>query len=62
MSNIVSKSGRIIEDPPLARLLFSNTRFAWLFAIIRVLIGLSWLDAASRTNCLTQLGWKQVKP
>ena len=45
MSNIVSHSGRIIEDPPLARLLFSDTRFAWLWTIIRVLIGISWLQA-----------------
>ena len=58
MSNIVSKSGRIIEDPPLARLLFSNTRFAWLFAIIRVLIGLSWLDAASHK--LSNPAWMET--
>ena len=58
MSNVVSKSGRFIEDPPLARLLFSNTRFAWLFAIIRVLIGLSWLEAASHK--LSSPAWMET--
>jgi thiosulfate dehydrogenase [quinone] large subunit len=58
MSNVVSKSGRFIEDPPLARLLFSNTRFAWIWAIIRVLIGLSWLEAASHK--LSSPAWMET--
>ena len=58
MSNIISRKGRIIEDPPLARLLFSDTRFAWLWTIIRVLIGLSWLDAASHK--LSSPAWMET--
>ncbi len=47
MTNLLSirKSGRIIEDPPFAKFLFSDTRLAPLFTIIRVLIGLSWLQS-----------------
>ncbi len=58
MSNIVSKSGRIIEDPPLAKLLFSNTRLAWLWTIIRVLIGISWLQAG--LHKVSDAGWMQT--
>ncbi len=42
---VSTKSGRIIEDPPIARFLFSDTRFAPVWTVIRVLIGLSWLEA-----------------
>ena len=42
---VKTTSGRIIEDPPLARLLFSDTRLSALWTVIRVLIGYSWLTA-----------------
>jgi thiosulfate dehydrogenase [quinone] large subunit len=45
--SIVTNHGRIVEDPPLARLLFNDTRLSWIWAIVRILLGLSWLDAAS---------------
>ena len=45
MTKVVTTRGRIIEDPPLARLLFGDTRFAWIWAIVRILLGLSWLQA-----------------
>ena len=34
-----------IEDPPIARLLFSDTRLAWFWLIIRVYAGYEWLMA-----------------
>ena len=34
-----------INDPPLAHFLFSDTRFATVWTVIRVLIGYSWLTA-----------------
>ena len=42
---VKTTSGRIIADPPLARFLFSDTRFAPIWTIIRVLIGYSWITA-----------------
>ena len=42
---VKTTSGRIIEDPPIARFLFSDTRFAAVWTVIRVLIGYSWLTA-----------------
>lgn len=46
MSNqVLSRQGRIIQDPPLARFLFSDTRFSVVWLIVRVLIGWSWLQS-----------------
>jgi thiosulfate dehydrogenase [quinone] large subunit len=36
----------IIEDPPIARFLFSNTKAGWLWLIVRVWLGFQWLEAA----------------
>jgi thiosulfate dehydrogenase (quinone) large subunit len=33
-----------IEDPPLARALFGNTRFAWIWLIVRLYVGWDWLS------------------
>ncbi len=40
-----TRSGHVIEDPPLARFLFSDTRFAAVWLVVRVLIGLQWLQS-----------------
>ncbi|MEO8391917.1 MAG: DoxX family protein [Chloroflexota bacterium] len=45
MNAIKTNSGSIVQDPPVARFLFSDTRFAAVWTIIRVLIGYSWLSA-----------------
>ena len=35
----------MIEDPPIAQTLFSDTRFAWFWLIVRVYTGYEWLMA-----------------
>lgn len=35
----------IIEDPPIARLLFSDTRFAIVWLVVRLWLGYEWLEA-----------------
>ncbi len=46
------KYGHIqIPEPPLAKFLFADTRFAWLWLIIRVYVGWSWLLA----------GWEKLQ-
>lgn len=44
-NSLKTGAGRIITDPPLARFLFSDTRAAWLWLPIRVLLGISWLQS-----------------
>jgi thiosulfate dehydrogenase [quinone] large subunit len=35
----------VIADPPLARFLFSDTRMAVVWMVLRIYVGFSWLDA-----------------
>lgn len=39
---------RIIQDPPLAHFLFSDTRFSIVWTVIRVLLGWAWLEPGLR--------------
>jgi len=40
----------IIEESPLSKFLFSNTKFAWFWLIVRLYVGWEWLSA----------GWEKV--
>ena len=39
------KQNITITDPPVARALFSSTRWAWLWLIVRLYIGYTWLTS-----------------
>jgi len=41
----LSRQRTVVEDPPLARLLFGDVRLSWLWLILRVYIGYEWLTA-----------------
>jgi len=41
----VSSSTHVIDDPPLARFLFGDVRLSWLWLILRVYVGYSWVQA-----------------
>ncbi|HVU13338.1 MAG TPA: hypothetical protein VHD90_18800, partial [Phototrophicaceae bacterium] len=58
MSLVKTTTGNIIQDPPLARFLFSDTRFASVWLVIRVLIGYSWLSAG--WGKLNEAAWMQT--
>jgi thiosulfate dehydrogenase [quinone] large subunit len=42
---VKTESGRIIHDPPFAKFLFADTRMAWLWLLVRVPLGLAWLQS-----------------
>src|SRR5262245_21815423 len=44
---VTTKTGTVVENPPIARFLFDDTRFAPVWAVVRILLGLSWIDASS---------------
>ncbi len=46
MKQLITHKGTIIQDPPLAQTLFSDTRMSWLWLILRVWLGYKWVDAA----------------
>lgn len=35
----------VIQDPPFAHLLFSTTKLAWLWAIVRIYLGYQWVNS-----------------
>jgi thiosulfate dehydrogenase (quinone) large subunit len=39
------KGGYQVEDPSIAKALFSNTGAAWLWLIVRLYVGYAWLEA-----------------
>ncbi len=43
---VKTRHGVIIQNPPLARFLFDDTRFSVVWLIVRVLVGWSWVSAA----------------
>jgi thiosulfate dehydrogenase [quinone] large subunit len=45
MDNIITRKGTVVEDPPFARALFSNTKMAIVWLIARIWLGYQWLDA-----------------
>src|SRR5689334_1318912 len=37
--------GKVISNPPIACLLFDDTRLAWLWLLVRLWVGYQWLSA-----------------
>ena len=55
-SQVTTSKGEVtIPDPPFAHFLFSTTRFAWLWAIIRIYLGYQWFNAG--WHKITGTGW-----
>ena len=54
-NHITMKHDVLIPDPPLARMLFSTTTFAWLWALVRIYLGYQWLTAG--WHKITGGGW-----
>ena len=46
MSAITTRKNVVVQDPPIARFLFSDTRSAWIWLILRVWLGYQWVDAS----------------
>ena len=41
-----------VQDPPVAKFFFGNTRSAWLWLIVRIYLGYEWMEA----------GWHKMTP
>jgi thiosulfate dehydrogenase [quinone] large subunit len=52
---VKTNRGTIVEDPPVAKFLFSDTRIAPVWTVIRVLMGFAWLDAG--LHKISDPGW-----
>jgi thiosulfate dehydrogenase [quinone] large subunit len=45
MDTTTKSKALVLEDPPIARLLFGDTRLAWLWLPIRIYLGYTWLQS-----------------
>jgi thiosulfate dehydrogenase [quinone] large subunit len=46
MAEVVAHKGKIVQDPPIAHRLLSDTRAAWLWLPLRIWLGYQWIDAS----------------
>ncbi|MFZ0548100.1 MAG: hypothetical protein WAM60_21825 [Candidatus Promineifilaceae bacterium] len=46
MKQIITRKGVVVQDPPFATTLFSDTRLAWLWLVARVWVGYQWIEAS----------------
>ena len=44
-----------VQDPPIARALFSDVRFSWIWLVVRVYLGYQWVDAS--LHKVTSAAW-----
>lgn len=58
MALVKTRKGEIVEDPPVARRLLSDTRAGWLWLIPRIWLGYKWLEASSHK--LGDAAWMQT--
>lgn len=57
MATVVQR-GRLIQDPPLVRSLFSEPKAAYLWLAVRLWLGYQWIDAA--LHKVTNPAWTQT--
>jgi thiosulfate dehydrogenase [quinone] large subunit len=48
----------VVQDPPIATFLFSNTAMSWFWLIVRVWVGYKWIDAS--LHKIGEPGWVQT--
>jgi len=51
----ITKRRAILDDPPVARALFGDARFSWLWLLVRLYVGYSWITAG--LHKLEDPGW-----
>jgi thiosulfate dehydrogenase [quinone] large subunit len=47
MKKLLTHENVQVSDPPIAKFIFSDTRFAWVWLVLRVYMGWQWIDASS---------------
>jgi len=56
--NVDRRGNVVISDPPFVRDLFNNTRWSWLWLILRLYLGYTWFE--SGLGKLGNPGWTQT--
>jgi thiosulfate dehydrogenase (quinone) large subunit len=58
MNAVLNRKQQIVQDPPLARFLFADTRAGWLWLLVRLWLGYKWIDAG--WHKVTDPAWTQT--
>ena len=58
MSAMTIRKNQVVQDPPLARFLFADTRASWLWLLLRLWLGYKWIDAS--LHKLSNPAWTQT--
>ena len=45
MNALMIRKNQVVQDPPVARFLFSDVRASWLWLLVRIWLGYKWIDA-----------------
>ena len=45
MNALITRKNEVVQDPPIARFLFADTRASWLWLLVRLWLGYKWIDA-----------------
>lgn len=46
MEKIITRNGKIVQDPPVVKKLLNSPQAAWLWLVLRIWVGYKWIDAA----------------
>ena len=58
MNALLTRKNQVVQDPPLARFLFADTRASWLWLLVRLWLGYKWIDAG--WHKVTDPAWTQT--
>jgi thiosulfate dehydrogenase [quinone] large subunit len=45
MNALMNRKNAVVQDPPLARFLFTDARASWIWLLVRLWLGYKWIDA-----------------
>jgi thiosulfate dehydrogenase [quinone] large subunit len=57
MNAAMARKNMTVQDPPLAKFLFADTRAGWLWLVVRLWLGYEWIDAS--LHKITNPAWVQ---
>jgi thiosulfate dehydrogenase (quinone) large subunit len=45
MNTLRTRNNELVQDPPIAKFLFSDPRAGWLWLVVRLWLGWQWLSS-----------------
>jgi thiosulfate dehydrogenase [quinone] large subunit len=58
MNSFLARKHEVVQDPPVARFLFADTRASWIWVLVRLWLGYKWIDAG--WHKVTDPAWTQT--